>query len=311
MHPAGWGLVAALAGAPAGGPDAGVARDARPPAWVPQSKRVDLAEEAYYGLRRQGDGYVYEGPQFVARVARDGVVTFQDRRLSVHDLWPISSVGKSAAGRPGPTLESTLRDYLGKRRRPPPESPVEPAPLPPGIDWNAVCPPHSSCDMRMLPMLVQVSGSFDLTDEIMRARGRDPYAREKAKFLSATFEFRIRMAMAARQEDMATALAHLPEYLEGLWRDERYSPRERRRILYELWYETDPGAEGQRAARAIDAFIRRRLPCGSPAGYSSAELRQFAVLHPERPFPIARDCAAAPPRSAPSTSPAGEPRRPR
>jgi hypothetical protein len=296
VHPAGWFLVVALGSAAADGPDAGVGKDAGPPAWVPRSKRVDLAEEAYFGLRRRGDGYVYEAAQFVAHVARDGVVTFTDRRLSGVELWPFTSVGAQGARPKGPTLESTLRDYLGNRRRTPPEPAPEPALPPPGIDWNAVCPVHSSCNMRMLPMMVQVSGNFDLTDEIMRARGQDPYAREKAKFLSATFEFRIKMALAARQEDMAHALAQLPDFLDRLWRDERYTLRERRRILFELWSETDATPEGARAAHAIESFIRQRLPCGSPSGYSPGELQQFAGLRPERPFPAVVDCAAAPPR---------------
>lgn len=288
----GWLLAVSGAGG-GGGPDTQARRDAGPPAWVPRSRRVDLAEEAHYGLRRAGEGYVYDSPRFEARVARDGVVTFKDKRVSF-SFWPIPSLLESGPRPRGPTLESMLRGYFDKRRRRAPEPEPEPASPPATIDWNEVCPPHSSCSMQMLPVMVQVGGTFDLTDEIMRAYHQDPYAREKARFLSATFEFRIRMAMAARAADMKAALAHLPEYLDGLWRDERYTPRERRRILYELWYETDRTAEGERAARTIDAFIRRRLPCGSPQGYTGGELELFGKLHPERRFSAAEGCRPAP-----------------
>jgi hypothetical protein len=274
-------------------PDAGVQRDAGPPAWVPRNQRVDLTEAAYYGLRREGDGYVYESAQFEAHVARDGVVSFKDKHGSLN-LWPLPSSFKSAPLPKGPTLESTLRDYFGKRRKPTPPPAPPPGPPPHRIDWNDLCPPGSDCDVRGKPMMISVQGNFDLTDEIMRAYGQDPYAREKARFLSSTFELRIRMAIAARKTDMKSALEHLPERLDELWGDQRYTARERRRVLYELWYETDRTPEGERAARTIDAFIRRRLPCGSPDGYTGGELELFDQLHPERRFPVAADCEPAP-----------------
>ncbi len=269
--------------------DAGAGRDAGPPPWVPRSKRIDLAEEAAYGLRRAGDGFVYETSRFEARVARDGVVSFRDKHGSL-DILSIPFLFKPLPYRKGPTLESILRGHFDKRRRPPPEPEPEPDPPPRKIDWNYICPPGSTCHMQPEPMLVEVRGTFDLTDEIMRAYGQDPYAREKARFLSATFEFRIRMAIAARKADMKSALERLPERLDELWGDERYTPRERRRILYELWYETERTPEGDQAARSIDEFIRRRLPCGSPAGYTGEELGAFRKLHPDRRFSAGGDC---------------------
>ena len=233
-------------------------------------------------------GVARESPQFEAHVARDGVVTFKDTHISAVDFWPLL-LRPLPHGR-GPTLESVLREHFGKRRRLESEPEPEPASPPHRIEWNDLCPPGSNCDFRPRPMLVEVRGKFDLTDEIMRAYGQAPYARVKARFLSGTFEFRIQMAMAARRADMKSALDRLPERLDELWGDERYTPRERRRILYELWYETDSTPEGERAARAIDAFIRRRLPCGSPAGYTEAELSAFRNSHPERRF-AAADCA--------------------
>jgi hypothetical protein len=142
--------------------------------------------------------------------------------------------------------------------------------------------------------MVGVRGSFDLTDEIMRALGQELYSLEKARFLSATFEFRIKMAFEARKADLKEAFEHLPARLDDLWSDERYSVRERRRILYELWYETDRTPEGERAATIIRDFVHRRLPCGIRDGYTRGELDAFAKAHPDRLLIPADACPAKP-----------------
>jgi hypothetical protein len=272
------------------GADAGSSRDAGVPPWLPKPKRIDISEEAFYGLVRSGDGFVYQSPRFEARVARDGVVLFKDKHLSAALSLPFLGFLDRASRPRGPTLESTLRDYFDKRRRPAPEPVPEPAPLPRRIEQNEICPPGSSCHWQSLPVAIDVHGSFDLTDEIMRGLGQDPYAQEKARFLSATFEFRIRMAIEARKADLKKAFEQLPSRLDELWGDERYSPRERRRILYELWYETDRTPEGERAATIIRDFIRRRISCGSPDAYTGAELDAFARSHPERLLIPPGDC---------------------
>jgi hypothetical protein len=288
---AGW-LLLAVPGAPGAGRDAGANRDDGPPPWVPRSRPVDVTDQASYPLRRAGDGYSYDTPRFQARIARDGVVIFKDKRVSFSLAMP-----KALRDLPrprGPTLESTLRDLRGKRRRePPPEEPAAPPPFERRLEPSEACPPSSPCHALPPTNAIEVGGSFDLTDEIMRSLGQDPYRYEKARFLSATFEFRIKMAIAAHKADLKAALVDLPRRLDDLWGDVRYTPRERRRILYELWYETDRTKEGERAARAIDEFIRNRLPCGSPEGYSKAELEAFDRLHPERRFPAERACEPA------------------
>ncbi len=272
-------------------PDAGAGRDAGLPSWLPRMPAVGLREEAYYGLRRSGDGYVYESSTFVAHVARDGVATFSNKHMSpVGLLLPSGKVPKPK----GPTLESTARDHFrGRRRRPQPVP--ETLPPPPGIDWQAACPPNVPCQVPPAASLVSVHGNGDLTDEIMRAIGQDPYAREKARFLSSTFEFRMRLAVEARKQDVWSALDRLPERLDQLWADERYSARERRRMLYELWSEMDGSPDGQQGAAAIVGFIRRRLPCGSASGYTAEELAAFQRLHPERSFLRPVECPAPPP----------------
>jgi len=263
-------------------------RDAGAPPWLPRTKHLQVSDQAAYGLARSGESYTYETPHFQARVARDGVVSFKDKHGSSSFAFPFFPFIGSAPPPRGPTLESTLRDHFSKRRRPPPEPPAEPAPLPNRLEQNEVCPRNSPCHWESLPLAIVVQGSFDLTDEIMRGLGQDPYGQEKAHFLSATFEFRIKLAIEARKADLTQAFEHLPARLDELLGDERYSPRERRRILYELWYETESSPEGVRATNIIRAFIQRRLSCGTADGFTRAELEAFAKVHPDH-LPVSPD----------------------
>jgi hypothetical protein len=114
---------------------------------------------------------------------------------------------------------------------------------------------------------------MDITDAILRALGQDPYRVQKARFLAATFEVRMKLAAAAQKEDVFTSLDRLPAALADLWRDARYSVHERRQVLFELWREADKPPDGPQARIIIVAFIRRELPCGSPDAYTAAELQ--------------------------------------
>ncbi len=43
------------------GPNAGAKRDAGlPPPWLPKTKRLEISDQAAYGLARSGEGYTYE-----------------------------------------------------------------------------------------------------------------------------------------------------------------------------------------------------------------------------------------------------------
>ena len=88
----------------------------------------------------------------------------------------------------------------------------------------------------------------------------------------------------ARSHDRALimdALAALPRHLSAILGDARFSLAERRRLLFLLWDEmaepedAERGWAGARARGIIDAFIKRRLPAGAAAAYSSAELAAF------------------------------------
>ena len=275
MHPAFAVLLASLCA------DTGTVPDGGLPLWAPRLKRADVEDAATYGLRRWGEGYFWENAKFEARVGRDGLVTFKDKHGSMAlSGFPFSFLPKATQRSRNP-LDGVRPPDSASRRGPWLEPPRQPPVSDRKMDQTVLCPPGSSCYALPTANMVEVNGTFDLTDEIMRGLGQDPYGLEKARFLSATFEFRIKLAIEARKADLKRALDRLPEALDELWGDGRYSARERRRSLYELWYEMDQSLEGERAARTIDQFIRRRLPCGSPDGYPKGELDGFAKAHPE------------------------------
>lgn len=273
----------------AGDAGAAVHPDAGVPIWLTTRAPPAGMSQTEYRLRHAGDGYLYKEQAFEARVTRDGVVTFHDRRAFFDHVGLVS--------RPvPPTGETgTLQDLLFGRaaKRPQPAAPLAPPPRSPAdrLEPSEICPLNSSC--YALPDSLVVGGpgvTMDLTDEIMRAMGQDPYRVEKARFLAATFEFRMKLAVAARWEDIRKSLVHLPEALADLWGDSRYSARERRRVLFQLWRETDATPEGVRAANAIERFIQRQLPCGSPVAYTPAELQAYRSSDTGREFSPYRAC---------------------
>jgi len=277
--------------------DAGASRDGGLPPWLPRYVPAEVAEFGSYVLRRRGDGYVWANDRFEAQVARDGLVTFKNKRGSViASIFPFNLFSPSKKRESGASVGAA----------PYPPTPLQnngswaPSVPPPAPDSNdrAIppterCPEFSGCYTpphdRMIP-LVSVRGKFDLTDEIMRSLGQDPYRLEKAQFLSATFEFRITMAIEARKRDLKRALEQLPSNLDELWGDGRYIARERRRILYELWIEMDHTPEGDRAARTIEDFIHRQLPCGNPEGYSPGEWEALGKTRAGKKFLDGESC---------------------
>ncbi len=269
--------------------DAGAGQTQNPDAGPAGRTRLDPAAmvQGGYGLRLSGRGYAYEDQNFEARVAPDGTVSFRDKHGRA-SFTPIAWVAK--VEQPPPSGNAGNAYSQRAPWLPGPETTQGPTR---SMAPEEVCPPGSPCWMPPGMNVTLASTSLDLTDEIMRTLGKDPYAREKARFLSATFEFRMKLAVASRQDRMDDALDFMPQRLEALWADTRYSPRERRRILYQLWYETDATPEGVRAAGMIDLFVKNRLPCGSADGYTRAELDEFRRIHPDRPFTAADGCGPA------------------
>lgn len=95
----------------------------------------------------------------------------------------------------------------------------------------------------------------DLTDEILRGLGQDPYRIQMARFLAATLDVPMRMVVQAQQNDVQTSLEQLPERLA------------------ELWCEAKESDAGALARDIILTSMCRIPPCRSPKAGSRAELR--------------------------------------
>ena len=119
---------------------------------------------------------------------------------------------------------------------------------------------------------------FGLTDMLLRGHGQDPYLADKLHLMDATRPERMAMRTRHDQMVMRRALADLPRYLAAVWAQDQWSPATRRRVLFALWDETAEGGnqltrEGGAAARlAIEHFIARHLPPGSPDAFRPDEL---------------------------------------
>jgi hypothetical protein len=86
-----------------------------------------------------------------------------------------------------------------------------------------------------------------------------------AAFLTGTFDLRIKMALAAREEIGQAALARLPARLNELARDPRLTILERQAILRATW---DGSGGANPAVRAIVRdFAWRHLPPAKAATF--------------------------------------------
>jgi len=83
-------------------------------------------------------------------------------------------------------------------------------------------------------VFVSVNGQFDVTDELMRLAGQDPYRFAKAQFLAGTRDLRVRLAARAHAEDVRRSIANLPARLAVVACDDQRSVAERRAILEAL-----------------------------------------------------------------------------
>lgn len=251
------------------------------PVWLRAPLSQTNSPEKEYQLRPEGDGFIFSEPAFDARVARDGVVTFSDRKVALNYLGAIPKPV------PPPGENETLQGlFFGRAVHPQPAAPLEPLPLSPAerLAPAEFCPPESCFALPDNMVVAGVGVSMDLNDESARTLDEDPYRAEKARFLAATFEVRMKLAVAAWRDDVRKSVVDLPDALTNLWRDLRYSARERRRILFELWRETDNTPEGVRAATEIELFIQRELPCGSPDAYTASELQDYRGQQAARVF---------------------------
>lgn len=217
-------------------------------------------------LRPANDGsgdLLYDGGNFRARVARDGTVKFDDKR--VKDLTPLPWLPQPV--RYGvPSLQSSV--VMALKGQPPPPAPPRDTSGPPPETTQLIPDitryrPDTRDDCRRCsldyqqPALVSALGRFDLTDELTRMSGQDPYRVEKARFLAATRDARITMAAGMHAANIRQAMADLPARLEAIACDPWLSTTEKRGILMALRDEMNASAEGRAAAAQVSEALTR------------------------------------------------------
>jgi hypothetical protein len=227
------------------------------PAYLPGATPAGRPAPGFQLRREPGKGWVYEHAGFVARVAEDGSVRFDDRHGDVHLVLPVPLPMPEGT----PTLEGSLRKLVNPHARPRPPSPELPQPVPrmspyrpDPTEWCVY--PHP-CFFTARIMVVTVAGTFDLNDEILRLGHKDPYRNQKAAFLASTLAFRQELGKRAASRAQAQALDELRRRIEAIEGDRQLDPAARRAALRALADELDPDPAVAAPARAlIDAHLQ-------------------------------------------------------
>ncbi len=207
---------------------------------------------------------------FVAKVAEDGTVTMKDRRdfqLHWDPLTPkqflrgVADWFESDKGIDAKRGKQTLKDDIS----------------------IALGPETESGAKGFVVRLFR--GRLSIDDWIMRKTVGDPYASKKLDFLDSTRDERVAMGEQYRRRQLEQVVVIIRANCERAWAASR-DPAARKRALFELWDEIadpDPSDElavvaAQRAREQVIAFIRIRLPPGSPDAYTGDEI-QALVAH--------------------------------
>ena len=114
-----------------------------------------------------------------------------------------------------------------------------------------------------------------LSDRMDQRRGNDPYAAERSWFMRETETLRHRLEQETRSHDMERALRSLRGRLIVLWRDDDRPAEAKREAIFRMWRDCAPDEEGARARAVIEAFVRERLPRGTPGAYPEDELERI------------------------------------
>jgi hypothetical protein len=116
---------------------------------------------------------------------------------------------------------------------------------------------------------------FDATDMIMRARGEDPYASAKLRFLDRTRDERVMLGREHRLQQLAYSGELMRVNIDEVWAT-MPDPQQRRLALFQLWDECAESGEpemvaaGASARAALVEFVQRELT-GTDA-YTRSEL---------------------------------------
>jgi hypothetical protein len=263
-------LAAEAGGQPAPAPPAASAPPAAtsgPPLLEPAPRRTEPERSERIELKESKDGsgdLVYEATSFIARIAPDGSVRFTDKATTGKTpipWWPMKTM------MPVPSLQSSLKNLI-KGKSPPPQSPTEEdvglAPpvtkqLIPEVsryrpDAREGCRQCAAFNELAVP--IQGFGRYDLTDELTRFSGKDPYRQQKAMFLASTRDRRIEMAVRTHAVYVRSANSELPGRLQAIACNAQLSYKERRAILVALGREMDTTtASGASAAKLIAGYV--------------------------------------------------------
>jgi hypothetical protein len=246
---------------------------------LPTPKRLSPNQGEYVLRRAPGGGYLFEDFRFTAHVAPDGHVNFRDKHIRFETrVFGVLAEKYRRAGDDRPSLIQALEQVIRKD----PDRPISPMVEVCQQRVDMLLPGMAACTLVATP--ITIVGTWDLTDELMNLTGQGWYRYEKAKFLSATFDFRVRLAAERHAKLLREALTDLPDRLEALWRDTGFTPREKRRIMCLLWAEVDVDqTESRKAADVISGWVRRKIPAGSTYAYTGPELEACSE-HARRPF---------------------------
>lgn len=235
------------------------------PAPAPSSAEPAAPPLEDYRLQRAKDGsgdLLYDATAFSARIARDGSVRFKDKGVSVLSLIPFLP-GPPPPG--VPTLQGMILGWGRKGPKAPPTNRDSPPNDPHAAanttsryhpDQRDDCRYPRSCFFEAKVVLVGATWSLDITDAVMRLRGQDPYRYQKARFLTATRELRVRMAGRAHAEDMQRSASELPRRLKDIACDTQLTLSERRQVLEALGSELDGSQDADRSAALIRDILQ-------------------------------------------------------
>jgi hypothetical protein len=125
-----------------------------------------------------------------------------------------------------------------------------------------------------------LSGGFDVTDLLMKAKHQDPYRAEKQAFMNYTDAMRRKMAVSALKERQAASLEHLPEHLDEVWHNHGHPVEWRHKEMYEMWLDAamsqaDTGDAAKEACNIIETYVRRYLPADGEDAYTEDELAKL------------------------------------
>ena len=245
------------------------------PGAPPPPRAVPSGELAPAG----GGTYRSRQPGFVAKVDRDGEVSFEDEdAFSLN--FPILDVLRDPLGSARELARDTARNVEDWQRDP--WRQVREADRRPGVNDSAPADGTVTRNTGDKPdqggTVPIVGGRTELTDWVMRQGGIDPYASAKRQWLDRTRDERLAIKAAAEARKLAETTRTIRAHAARVWGRTDLDAAARRAALFELWDDAaeDGPAElveaGTAARNAIVGFVRAHLPAGGPDAYPAAEL---------------------------------------